>query len=134
MHLPKNLPWHPSQRLPGDHAEKHHHHRVQHKNAEDEKVQHGDDVKTQQSLSASAAYFGLWRYSSRLDWLLRAVGGLAGLGAGTAYPLMTIVFGNLINDFTAFALGFESPAQFRHRINHNSLWFVYLFVGKFAVS
>jgi len=133
MHFPKNLPWHSSQRLPGQHAEKRFH-KARHQNAEDEKVQHEDDVKTEQDLSASAAYFGLLRYSSPLDWLLRAVGGLAALGAGTAYPLTTIIFGNLTNDFTAFALGLEPPDQFRHSINHNSLWFVYVFVGKFGVG
>jgi ATP-binding cassette subfamily B (MDR/TAP) protein 1 len=54
-----------------------------------------DDEK----LSAFGAYVRLWTYASPLDILLRIIGCLAGLGAGTAYPLMTIVFGNLINDF-----------------------------------
>ncbi len=133
MHLLKNLSWHPSLRLPGERKEKHHH-PAQRNDTKDEKAQHEESVKSKHTLSATAAYFGLWRYSSPLDWFLRAVGGLAGLGAGTAYPLMTIIFGNLVNDFTTFALGLESPAQFRSSINHNSSWFIYLFVGKFGVS
>ena len=132
MHFPKNLPWHPSQRSPEGHPEKHHHWTHQ-KTTEKEVDQHENEKAPEQSLTASAAYFRLWLYSTPIDWLLRAIGALAALGAGTAYPLMTIVFGNLVNDFNAIALGLETPAQFRHSINRNSLWFVYLFIGKFGV-
>jgi hypothetical protein len=128
----KNLPWHPSQRSPEKHRERHHHW-THYKAAEKGDTGQEGEKSTSQTLSPSAAYFRLWHYASSLDWLLRAIGGLAALGAGTAYPLMTIVFGNLVNDFNAIALGLESPAQFRQSINHNSLWFVYLFAGKFGV-
>jgi ATP-binding cassette subfamily B (MDR/TAP) protein 1 len=89
-----------------------------------------DDEK----LSAFGAYVRLWTYASPLDTVLRIIGCLAGLGAGTAYPLMTIVFGNLINDFNGFALGIVPASKFRSDLNHNSLWFIYLFLGKFGVS
>jgi ATP-binding cassette, subfamily B (MDR/TAP), member 1 len=132
MHFPKNLHWHSSQRSPEGLPEKRHHW-TRGKTAEKEAGQHEDEKAPKETLPASVAYFRLWQYSSPLDWLLRAVGALAALGAGTAYPLMTIVFGDLVNDFNAIALGLETPAQFRHSINHNSLWFVYLFIGKFGV-
>lgn len=85
-------------------------------------------------LSPRKAYLGLWKYSSNLDITLRVLGACAALGAGTALPLMTIVFGNLINEFNRIALGSIPPAQFRAAVDRNALWFVYLFVGKFIVS
>jgi ATP-binding cassette, subfamily B (MDR/TAP), member 1 len=62
------------------------------------------------------------------------VGTAAALGGGSAYPLMTLVLGNLVNAFNDLAVGRLSPAEFRDSINQNSLWFVYLFAGKFGVS
>ena len=133
MRLLKNLPWHPSQRSSEEQHVKLHltPHKAAEKDDTPDHITRQDSVK---DISASAAYFRLWQYSNSLDWLLRVLGGFAALGAGTAYPLMTIIFGNLVNGFNSIALGIESPAQFRLSINHNSLWFVYLFIGKFGVG
>jgi ATP-binding cassette, subfamily B (MDR/TAP), member 1 len=76
------------------------------------------------------AYLRLWTYASLSDTLLRLLGIVAALGAGTGYPLMTIVFGRLVNDFNYVATGLESPAAFRSKLDKNALWFVYLFAGK----
>jgi ATP-binding cassette subfamily B (MDR/TAP) protein 1 len=128
----KNLLGHPARQLTEDHLEKQHW--TRHKtSSQGEDIQPDVNIETEKTLSASKAYFRLWRYASPLDWLLRTVGVFAALGGGTAYPLMTIIFGSLVNDFNAIALGLESPSQFRHRVNHNTLWFVYLFVGKFGL-
>jgi ATP-binding cassette, subfamily B (MDR/TAP), member 1 len=97
------------------------------------KKRNGNNVDDE-TLSAFGAYVRLWTYASPLDTLLRIIGCLAALGAGTAYPLMTIVFGNLINDFNGFALRVVPASKFRSDLNHNSLWFIYLFLGKFGVS
>jgi ATP-binding cassette subfamily B (MDR/TAP) protein 1 len=47
---------------------------------------------------------------------------------------MTIVFGNLVNDFNGFALGIVPASKFRSDLNHNPLWFIYLFLVKFGVN
>jgi len=110
---------------------------VQHRRLSTEK--HSDqDEKAEEidnkTLSPFRAYLRLWEYASPIDNSLRAIACASALGAGTAYPLMTIVFGTLINDFNNFGLGLLSPSEFRSRLNTNSLWFVYLFLGKFGVS
>jgi hypothetical protein len=97
---------------------------------QDDKVEKTDE----KTLSPLRAYLRLWTYANPVDTVLRAVGCAAALGAGTAYPLMTIIFGSLINDFNNFGLGLLTPPEFRSRLNTNSLWFVYLFLGKFGVS
>ena len=46
---------------------------------------------------------------------------------------MTLVFGDLVNAFNAWGTGSISPADLRSAVNRNSLWFVYLFIGKFCL-
>jgi len=92
----------------------------------------GKPPEKEKQISPMNAYFKLWSFATPLDVLLRCLAALASAGSGTAEPLMAIVFGNLVNLFN----GTEpiTPAEFRSEINKNSLWFVYLFIGKFAVS
>lgn len=90
-----------------------------------------DDLE---QIPALKAYFRLWRYSSSGDVFLRMLGAAAALGAGTTQPLQTIVFGSLVNVFNDLALGKLSPAEFRKLLNRNTLWFVYLFIGKFCLT
>lgn len=78
------------------------------------------------------AYFKLWSYASPLDNILRCLAALAAAGSGTAEPLMAIIFGNLVNLFNGTSP--ITPEEFRSQVNKNALYFVYLFIGKFAVS
>ena len=95
--------------------------------------QDGDSKSEKEGLiSPGSAYFQLWSFASPLDVLLRVLAGLAAAGSGTAEPLMAIIFGNLVNLFNGNPP--VSPEEFRSQVNKNSLYFVYLFIGKFAVS
>ncbi len=95
----------------------------------------GADVAEEEGeLSPWKAYFRLWSFASPFDLFLRLLGAGAALGGGSAYPLMTLIFGSLVNAFNDRAVGLMSPADFRSKVNHQSLWFIYLFVGKFSVS
>ena len=85
-------------------------------------------------MPAWKAYVRLWSYASPLDVLLRICGALAACAGGTAYPLMTVIFGNLVNDFNGLATGGSDPKKTEKQINRNALWLVYLFIGKFVVS
>ncbi|KAL7267348.1 hypothetical protein RUND412_010070, partial [Rhizina undulata] len=87
------------------------------------------------------AYFRLWSYATPLDRLLHLCGFLAACGAGAVLPIMTIIFGNMVDVFNSLEGGFvngvrEPPSNvedFRRKINKYSLWFVYLFIGKFIL-
>lgn len=85
------------------------------------------------NLTPWKAYLHLWSYTDHLDVVLRTIGIACSFGAGTAYPLMTIIFGDLVNAFNGIAVGTVSPAAFRSVVNDKTLWFVYLFMGKFGV-
>lgn len=91
-----------------------------------------DTSQTEEPIPPVTAYLKLWSFATPLDVFLRCLGALASAGAGTAEPLMSIVFGNLVNLFNGNPP--ISPEEFRSKINKNALYFVYLFIGKFAVS
>lgn len=86
----------------------------------------------EEAQSPMGAYFKLWSFASPLDVLIRSLAALASAGAGTAEPLMSIIFGDLVNLFNGNPP--ITPEEFRRRINKNALYFVYLFIGKFAVG
>ncbi|KAK2746070.1 multidrug-resistance transporter mdr5 [Myotisia sp. PD_48] len=89
--------------------------------------------KEEEEQGGFGAYVKLWTWCTPLDVAIRACGFLAAAASGVALPLMTIVFGEFVDVFNGFAMGTLSPADFRSEITKNALWFVYIFVGKFAL-
>ena len=47
---------------------------------------------------------------------------------------MTIIFGQFTAKFTNFSTGTGTPQEFRNEVDHFTLWFIYLFVGRFVVT
>ncbi|KIW90765.1 uncharacterized protein Z519_08548 [Cladophialophora bantiana CBS 173.52] len=98
-----------------------------------EPVEDGNqNQKTQ--LSAWKAYWRLLTYASLVDIFLRICGAAAAVAAGSALPLMTIILGDFVQDFNNWGTGVVRPAEFRHKVNQNTLWLLYLFVGKFVMA
>lgn len=54
------------------------------------------------------------------------------IAAGVLLPLMDLIFGKFVTTFTSFGTGAISPAQYRSEVNKYTLYFIYLFVAKFA--
>ncbi|KAE8819711.1 ABC transporter B family member 4 [Hordeum vulgare] len=75
------------------------------------------------------SFTGMFRYADRTDLLLMLVGTLAALGNGVSQPLMTVIFGDLIDAF-----GGATSANVLHRVNKAVLSFVYLGIGTAVVS
>ncbi|KAJ1653093.1 hypothetical protein IWQ61_006717 [Dispira simplex] len=48
-------------------------------------------------------FFSLFRFAQPLDYLLIAVGLICSIGTGVSQPLMTIVFGDMLQSFTDYA-------------------------------
>jgi ATP-binding cassette, subfamily B (MDR/TAP), member 1 len=88
----------------------------------------------QSSKPSMRSLFRILSYGTPLDYTLQVIGALAAIGAGTALPFMTLVFGQLVNVFnTVGPNGPADPQFFRQAIASNTLWFVYLFLGKFVL-
>jgi hypothetical protein len=77
-----------------------------------------DDAKKENGVYGY--YLKLWTYATPLDVALRVCGFFAACGAGSAVPLMTLVFGALVNDFNAWGAGATSPGQLQAAVNKNA--------------
>ncbi|KAH9174816.1 P-loop containing nucleoside triphosphate hydrolase protein [Lactarius sanguifluus] len=91
--------------------------------------------------------FGLFRFSTRFELILNAIGLVAAVAAGAAQPLMSLLFGNLTQDFVDFAAALnnldpndpESTAKldqsakgFRHVAAQDASYLTYIGVGLFV--
>jgi ATP-binding cassette, subfamily B (MDR/TAP), member 1 len=58
------------------------------------------------------------------------------IAAGVALPLMFIIFGKLVNDFTAYADPNSDTTIdfFKKSVNKNALYILYIFIGKLVMS
>ncbi|XP_047055172.1 ABC transporter B family member 4-like isoform X1 [Lolium rigidum] len=72
---------------------------------------------------------GMFRYADRIDVLLMVVGTLGAMGNGVAEPLMSVLFGNVINSF-----GESSSSDVLRRVTKVVLNFIYLGIGTAVAS
>ncbi|KAL6232421.1 hypothetical protein BDW75DRAFT_19907 [Aspergillus navahoensis] len=79
------------------------------------------------------SYIRIFSYADSLGWLLNVFALIGAIGAGSALPLMDLLFGKMLTTFNDLATGQSSPAEFRSDLNGFVLYFVYLFIGKFAL-
>ncbi|KAK0487110.1 ste6-like protein [Armillaria novae-zelandiae] len=98
---------------------------------------------------APVSFVGLFRYATIHEKLLNIIGIFAAAAAGAAQPLMTLLFGRLVQDFTDFATtlylieaGDETAAarfdavaaSFRSAAAANASYLVYIGIGMFACT
>ncbi|KAH8153391.1 uncharacterized protein LAJ45_02203 [Morchella importuna] len=78
-------------------------------------------------------YIRIMRYGTGFDWTLQTIGFFMAIATGVAYPMMTIILGNLVTGFTEFFQpnSTVSAEEFRRSVDKMCLYFVYLFLGKF---
>ena len=88
------------------------------------------------SLTPFFAFFQLLFYAEPtwLDRCLVLVGCIAAVGAGVPFPLIGIVFGQLVDNFNAATCDSqETPPDLQHSINSKVLLLVYLAIATFAL-
>jgi ATP-binding cassette subfamily B (MDR/TAP) protein 1 len=91
------------------------------------------DATPKDVTGGGGSYFRVFKYADRMSWILNITSFIAAIAAGTLLPLMDLVFGKFVSTFTGFALGTISPAQYRSEVSKYTLYFIYLFVAKFAL-
>ncbi|KAF9693236.1 hypothetical protein EKO04_008646 [Ascochyta lentis] len=81
-------------------------------------------------------YFRVFGYGTALDYFLIALSCLTSVGSGVAMPLMNVVFGQLVGNFTNYFVPGTSVTkdEFQADINKLSLYILYLFIAKFVLS
>lgn len=82
--------------------------------------------------SVTVTYKNLFRYATRHDLIIIYVSALCAIIGGAVMPLMTVIFGQLTGVFTDFSRGEISSSEFKHKLGHFTLYFIYLAVGEFV--
>lgn len=104
---------------------------------------HHDDrlVESQPKQKASEGFLKdfkrLLSYATKFDWILIFLGVVSSAGTGIAFPLMEmIVFGRLSVNFTDYFIPGSgvTKGEFLSQVNHNVLYVVYLFIGRFVLD
>ncbi|KAF5338963.1 hypothetical protein D9611_008823 [Ephemerocybe angulata] len=95
------------------------------------------------------SFFQLFRFSTKFELFIDVIGLVAAAAAGAAQPLMSLLFGNLTNDFvrfgivtaqaqsgnaTAAALVPEAARAFKHAAALDASYLAYIGVGMFAAT
>ncbi|KAF5855225.1 hypothetical protein ETB97_009654 [Aspergillus alliaceus] len=97
---------------------------------------HKQDSSGEISTSAQGgfrSYLRIFSYTDTVGWILNVLALVGAIGAGAALPLMDILFGKMITNFNNFAAGSNTQSEFRSSLNTFTLYFVYLFIGKFVL-
>ncbi|KAJ5082179.1 hypothetical protein N7532_011222 [Penicillium argentinense] len=103
--------------------------------AEDSKEKTEEKNAAEQSASLKD-YFRVLSYTTRKDRLVLAVALICSMASGVPLPIMNIVFGNLVGEFTGFFTPGSSTTQadFKASVSRLSLYIVYLFIAKFTLT
>ncbi|ETS82686.1 hypothetical protein PFICI_04562 [Pestalotiopsis fici W106-1] len=100
--------------------------------AEDQEETKQTDQETPKRVPTASDYFRIFSYATRWDWCIYAVAVLASLGAGITMPLMNIIFGQLVGQFTDFSL--SSSQSFSSILNQQALYIMAIFFVRWALS
>ncbi|KAE8137851.1 P-loop containing nucleoside triphosphate hydrolase protein [Aspergillus pseudotamarii] len=93
------------------------------------------DESTSASVQAGGlrSYIRIFSYTDTVGCVLNVLALIGAIGAGSALPLMDVLFGKMITNFNNFTTGANSSDEFRSTMNKFTLYFVYLFIGKFVL-
>jgi ABC-type multidrug transport system fused ATPase/permease subunit len=82
-------------------------------------------------------YVRVFTYATKWDIVVYVLASIASIGAGTTMPLMNVVFGRLVGEFTDFfssAPTPESRASFQSALNTLGLYIMALFFARLALN
>ncbi|PNX93309.1 ABC transporter B family member, partial [Trifolium pratense] len=94
------------------------------------KQEGSEENKAKDEKTNTVPLYKLFSFADPLDRLLMFVGTIGAIGNGISMPLMTLIFGNMINAFG----GSSSTKEVVDEVSKVSLKFVYLAAGTFVAS
>ncbi|CAB4376476.1 unnamed protein product [Rhizophagus irregularis] len=80
------------------------------------------------------SYWKLYNHATKQDWILMIFGLICAVIAGIIVPLMTVVFGQLIDYFYKFQTKQISKDEFLNKANYFTTFFVYFAIVTFITS
>ncbi|KAF2095310.1 ATP-binding cassette transporter ABC4 [Rhizodiscina lignyota] len=84
--------------------------------------------------AVKVTFFTLHRYATRWDMIILSISAFCAIAAGSALPLMTIIFGRLTGTFSGFFNGHGDISSFNSQLGNLVLYFVYLAIGEFVTQ
>ncbi|KAJ5369082.1 uncharacterized protein N7496_008842 [Penicillium cataractarum] len=81
-------------------------------------------------------YFRVLSYTTPKDRVVLAIALICSIGSGVPLPIMNIVFGGLVGEFSSYFTPGSSTteADFKASVSRLSLYIVYLFIAKFTLT
>ncbi|KAK9711625.1 hypothetical protein K7432_007714 [Basidiobolus ranarum] len=76
----------------------------------------------------------LFNFATAFDWSLMGLGLFCAIVSGAGMPVMTVIFGEMVNVFSSWATGGLSPEGFQKEINSYALYFVYLAIAMLVTT
>ncbi|EMD66015.1 hypothetical protein COCSADRAFT_35945 [Bipolaris sorokiniana ND90Pr] len=100
---------------------------------------HNDDVSVEPKKAPQANirnYFRVFSFGTAFDFALISLCCVTSIGSGVAFPLMNVVFGQLVGSFTNYFIPGTTVTsrQFQAEVNELTIYLVYLFIAKFFLS
>ncbi|KAF6819258.1 ABC transporter [Colletotrichum musicola] len=92
--------------------------------------------KTRERTPAFSDYLRVFTYATKWDFLVYIIAAVASIGAGVSLPLMNIIFGQLVGQFTDFfrTNSTVTRAQFEALLNRQALYITALFVARWGLN
>ena len=81
------------------------------------KADSDETTGTPEQAGGLRSYFRIFSYTDTVGWVLNVLALIGAIGAGSALPLMDILFGKMITNFNSLATGSDSPDKFRSTLN-----------------
>ncbi|KAF4450459.1 hypothetical protein F53441_6458 [Fusarium austroafricanum] len=95
-----------------------------------------EDSHRPQRTPKVADYLRVFSYATKWDFLIYAIASVASIGAGITMPLMNIIFGQLVNQFTDYFKDASSISQddFKAILNKQALYMMGLFLARWGLN
>lgn len=95
----------------------------------------GSEVHSQQERAPKFTdYLRVFTYATRWDVCISIVGSIASIGAGIMMPLMNVIFGQLVGQFTDTIRDSRSSTDFQKLVDKQVLYIMGLFFGRWFLS
>ncbi|KAG5799719.1 hypothetical protein H9Q69_001230 [Fusarium xylarioides] len=94
------------------------------------------DTQRPQRTPKVADYIRVFSYATKWDFFIYALASFASIGAGITMPLMNIIFGQLVNQFTDYFRNTSSfpTDKFQSILNQQALYIMALFLGRWGLN
>ncbi|KAJ6323369.1 hypothetical protein OIU76_010809 [Salix suchowensis] len=91
--------------------------------------QDSEKIKEKKESTNAVPYHKLFSFADPTDYLLMFIGTIGAIGNGACMPIMTIIFGQVVNAF-----GSTDIEEVTHKVSQVSLKYVYLGLGAMVAS